>query len=320
MNELLTICILTYNRPKYLLECINSILNQTFQNFRVVILDNASELNYSEVLNCYSDPRIIYRRHKTNMGAAGNMSLALNEYTDGKYSMFFHDDDLMHPQLLATGISILENNKDIVFVSSLFQAFKEIPTPFQKHSPITSIQYCNKSETIENFLKGMPVHFGSTIFRNESLKNKPLEYDKYSKICDRPFLLGLLENGKKCAIIKEPLVLYRLHDSQDSKIGELSGDNIIELYKTYRESYKFQQSIQNYWLYFSTTGYEMLDSYSHLSKENRDSLFVYLKRCKNAKVISYPFLLIYFSRKLRTELSKFIIRCKTNMKRLIKNQ
>ncbi|MBA4319039.1 MAG: hypothetical protein C0412_11630 [Flavobacterium sp.] len=311
MNELLTICVLTYNRPEFLSECINSILNQTFQKFRVVILDNASELDYSQVINRFVDPRITYRRHQINIGGPGNMKIALEEYTDSKYSMFFHDDDLMNPQLLATGISILEYNNDIVFVSSMFQAFKEVPAPFQQQSQITAIQYCDKSETIENFLKGTPVHFGSTIYRSKSLENKYLDYERYSKLCDRPFLVSLLNEQSKCAIIKVPLVLYRLHDSQDSKIGDLAGNNIIELYKTYRESYKFQQSIQNYWLYFSTTGYEMLESYLHLSKDNRDSLMVYLQKCKKAKIISYPFLMIYLLRILKAGLINFILRIKT---------
>jgi glycosyltransferase involved in cell wall biosynthesis len=311
MRELLTICILSYNRPLFLSECIGSILNQTFQDFRVVILDNASELDYSKVIDQFVDPRIIYRRHPINVGGPGNLAIALNEYTDSKYSMFFHDDDLMHPQLLATEISILEKNNDVVFVASIFQAFKEVPTPFQQHSQVTAIQYCDKSETIENFLQGTPVHFGSTIYRSESLENKYLDYERYSKISDRPFQLSLFNEHSKCAIIKEPLVFYRVHDSQDSKIGDLSGNNIIELYKTYLESFNIQQSIQNYWLYYSTTGYEMLDSYSHLSKNDRDSVFIFLEKCRKANIIRYPFLIIYLLRILKAGLYKIIFRLRT---------
>lgn len=81
-----TIAIPAY-KSDFLKECIESILNQTFQDFELIIIDDASPYPIREIISQFNDPRISYYRNKTNSGAINVvdnwnkcLSLAQGEY------------------------------------------------------------------------------------------------------------------------------------------------------------------------------------------------------------------------------------------------
>jgi len=95
----ISVTITTYNRAHLLPRAINSVLNQTYQNFELIIVDDCSTDNTKEVINTFSDSRIIYHRHTKNKGllAATNTGW---ELTRGKYTCKLDDDDELLPNAL----------------------------------------------------------------------------------------------------------------------------------------------------------------------------------------------------------------------------
>ena len=261
-------------------------------------MDNASELENSEVVSHFANRRIIYRRHSKNLGGIENGLIALREYTDTKYLMIFHDDDLMHPRLLESEIAILEQTQDVAFVSTTFQGFEGEPPEFPSISHDPDIRYCSKVGLVELLLAGLPLHFGSTIYRSDTLHGHSINYERYAKISDRPFLLAILGENRRCAVIPEPFVQYRIHPNQDSQIGDLESKHIIEIYKTYHQVLKDGWSMRAAWSFYKTTGYELIDSYWRLPSVGRESLMVFLRRGYRARIFLYPFALVYFIRRL----------------------
>ena len=94
-NELVTICITTYNREKFLQKTVESILKQTYTEFEIIIVDDYSTDGTQELIENYLiklDTRIRYIRHEVNKGlAAGRNSAIFN--AKGKYFTFCDDDD-----------------------------------------------------------------------------------------------------------------------------------------------------------------------------------------------------------------------------------
>ena len=84
MNNLLSVCIPTYNRAKLLREAIESILQQSYVDFELIIVDNASKDDTKEVVNSFKDPRIRYFKNSSHLGLALNwnrcIALAKNNY------------------------------------------------------------------------------------------------------------------------------------------------------------------------------------------------------------------------------------------------
>ena len=87
-----SVIIPTYRRPVFLGKAIESVLNQTFQDFEVIIVDDASNDNTSEVVRGFSDKWIQYGCHEVNNGGAAAWNNGIR-YAHEKYIAFLDDDD-----------------------------------------------------------------------------------------------------------------------------------------------------------------------------------------------------------------------------------
>ena len=101
-EPLVTIAIPTYNSAdRYLPLAIRSALAQTYENLDIIVSDNGSIDNTSDVVAGFGDPRIRYIRHEKGLGPNGNFNFCLNE-AKGAYTLLLHDDDLIDADYVAT--------------------------------------------------------------------------------------------------------------------------------------------------------------------------------------------------------------------------
>ncbi|MBD2079350.1 glycosyltransferase family 2 protein [Leptolyngbya sp. FACHB-17] len=91
-----TVAIPTYNRSDLLKVSLESVLNQDYPDFQVLILDNASTDNTEAIVRSFDDPRIIYVRHSTNIGLLNNWNKAI-ELSNSSYLTILSDDDVLLP-------------------------------------------------------------------------------------------------------------------------------------------------------------------------------------------------------------------------------
>ena len=117
MGDKVTALIPTYQRPKLLRRAILSVLNQTHKNLQVSVFDNASGDNTEDVVAALKnqDTRILYHRHKKNMGALQNFKYAFRSVNTAYFSVL-SDDDVLVSDFYEQATHILENNTDIGFV------------------------------------------------------------------------------------------------------------------------------------------------------------------------------------------------------------
>src|SRR5215510_14681170 len=105
------VCVITptHNRAEFLRSAITSVLNQTFQDFEIVIIDDASRDHTQEVIANFSDARIKVIRNQISKGAAGARNIGLIN-TSCEYIAFLDDDDEWLPEKLKIQISLLDNS------------------------------------------------------------------------------------------------------------------------------------------------------------------------------------------------------------------
>lgn len=104
-----SICIPAF-KSKFLIECIESILNQTFKDFEIIILNDASPENVEEIVENFHDSRIRYYKNKKNVGAINvvyNWNKCLN-YAIGEYIVMIGDDDVLMPYFLEKYNALIE--------------------------------------------------------------------------------------------------------------------------------------------------------------------------------------------------------------------
>lgn len=109
MDGLVSIIMPSYNTAPYIEETIQSVLNQTYTNWELIIVDDYSNDNTDEVLDTIKDNRIRYFKNEKNSGAAVSRNKALRE-AKGQWIAYLDSDDLWMPEKLEKQIKFMEEN------------------------------------------------------------------------------------------------------------------------------------------------------------------------------------------------------------------
>lgn len=113
-----SVIIPTYNREKIISDSISSVLNQTYKNFELIIVDDCSTDNTVDVVKKINDPRIVILRQPKNMGACAARNRGIDE-SRGSIIAFQDSDDLWNERKLERQISELYKNRaDITFCAA----------------------------------------------------------------------------------------------------------------------------------------------------------------------------------------------------------
>ncbi len=128
-----SVVIPTHNRPELLAEAIKSVLNQTFQDFEIIIVDDGVEKRADKVCQSFSDPRIIYINHDLECGGGAARNTGIKK-SNGKYIAFLDDDD----QWIVNKLSIQLEKLDVSSGDVGF-CFSAVENIFVNHREITTV-------------------------------------------------------------------------------------------------------------------------------------------------------------------------------------
>lgn len=109
MDELVSVIMPSFNTGEYIAASIESVLAQTYSNWELLIVDDCSTDNTTEVICRYQDPRIILLKNKTNSGAALSRNYALRE-AKGRWIAFLDSDDTWEPKKLEKQLRFMQEN------------------------------------------------------------------------------------------------------------------------------------------------------------------------------------------------------------------
>lgn len=112
-NEMVSIIMPAYNTGRYIAQSIQSVINQTYQNWELIIVDDCSDDETVDMIREFQDKRIRLYRAKQNCGAANCRNKALRE-ARGFWIAFLDSDDLWHPEKLSRQIAFM-NKEQIKF-------------------------------------------------------------------------------------------------------------------------------------------------------------------------------------------------------------
>jgi glycosyltransferase involved in cell wall biosynthesis len=109
-GPVVSVLIPTYNRPQYLSIALASVLQQSYRNLQVIVINDGGE-DLSDLIDSFGDPRLIFINRKENRGKPYSLNEALNR-ADGKYVAYLDDDDLYYPNHIETLLNALEYQAD----------------------------------------------------------------------------------------------------------------------------------------------------------------------------------------------------------------
>ncbi len=187
-----------FNRSKLLKECLESFINQTFENFEIIVVDDGSTEDLSFIIGL--DPRIKYFRQEHG-GMAKGLNLALTK-SSGKFVMPFGSDDTALPNLLEKEVEILENNPqyDVVFCDQWLLKNGKL-----KRKKYSGININNQKKFYKEMLERQVIAHGGTLWR----KDKYISLDEnIFPAEDWELFLSSVEKGLKFFHIPERLWIY----------------------------------------------------------------------------------------------------------------
>ena len=123
-NPVVSIIVPTYNARLYIKKTIESFLNQSFQDFECLIINDGSTDNTIQIVKKFTDPRVKVHTIKNSGGPSKPRNKGI-EKAQGKYIFIFDADDLMEPSKLQIYIDVFESNSDVDFIFSDFSCINE---------------------------------------------------------------------------------------------------------------------------------------------------------------------------------------------------
>lgn len=218
-NSNVDILLATYNGEKYLKAQLDSILNQTYSNFRLLISDDCSSDSTRKILKEYSknDNRIVLFFQEKNLGVIKNFEFLLNK-VENQYYMFSDQDDIWKENKIEKSIKKIEETQSDLVYSDLEVVDENLNVTYSSYWKLKGIY--NKIKKYNNFESLYLNNFvtGCTIISKKELIKKVLPFPNISKYVLHDYWLALIisQNGK-IDYIEEALIKYRQH--KNNKIG-----------------------------------------------------------------------------------------------------
>ena len=211
----ISVIIPVYNVEKYLNECLDSVLAQTFKDFEVICVNDGSTDNSPEILRQYADKD---QRVKIVTQSNQGLSMARNnglKEACGRYVYFVDSDDAIHPQCLEIAYSLAEKQQADLVCFSYIKMKEKIPdtgafdiSKLKSKTTCSPLQYC--------FGKKYKIRFNVwTKFYRRKLLNG-LEFIPKIHFEDYPHTFAVMARKPKTVIIDEPLYFYRINENSIS--------------------------------------------------------------------------------------------------------
>lgn len=212
-----SILIANYNNGKYFRDCYNSLVNQTYENWEVIIVDDASTDDSVEVIKSIikDDPRFKLYHNAVNQGC-GFTKRECMKYAEGELCAYLDPDDAIYTQALEKTINEFANTTDIVATYSQMMLCDDNLVP-------DKIFASTKQVYNSRYFFNCPIQFAHFFtFKKEAyLKTSGINPALRSAV-DQDLYLKILEYGD-VKYIKEPLYLYRLHSDGISQHSSKQG-------------------------------------------------------------------------------------------------
>lgn len=253
-----------YNQEHLIAEAIESVINQTYTDWELVIGDDCSTDNTYGVALSYQQrfpEKIILFRNEVNLGITGNCNEVLKRCR-GKYIAFIAGDDIFYPEKLGVQVELMESNIEIILCHHpvdkidggsrrMYESEIKKGCKFQKSTKSVA------KALIEN--KGCYFTSLSVMVRSDSVRNVGFD-NRIKRASDFLFWVDiLLTSDEKVLCVNKIMASYRIHESSTTSVGDFYGGDpfisygiieykypmLVDSVRIARGSYYYQLGIIN---------------------------------------------------------------------------
>lgn len=295
MNPLISFVIPVYKVERYLGQCVESILCQTYSNIEVILVDDGSPDGCPQICDEYAnnDTRIKVI-HKQNGGLSDARNMGL-QHVSGDFVIFVDSDDFWSTKEDLSEIVSLLVEQDLDFLGFNFSYYysENNSEKYKSYPKSLSMPLDGEHALIQSVGNGdLPMSAWNKVINVDFLRQNGLFFRKGILAEDIPWFINVLEKTKKCIFVNKYIYNYRQNvaTSITASGGQRSFDNLFEIVKTEIDllpSRSFSKNAKNHLLSFLAYEYciLLLKAESFKGKRRTESL----RQLKEYKwLLDYP--------------------------------
>ena len=206
-NPLVTACIASYNHEKYITEAINSLLQQTYPNIELIVIDDGSSDNSPQIIAELAKKHNFTFITQENMGVTKTLNKIIS-LAKGKYLTSLASDDIAMKERISIQVELLENNPQFDSCGGSFSYIND------EGKTLNTINKGYRELEFEDIFLGKKagVNIATVMFTINSIREIG-GYDEKLIGEDINLLFALTNKGHKIAVIEDVVTKYRLHNN-----------------------------------------------------------------------------------------------------------
>ena len=217
-----------YNGDRYLAQAIDSILQQTYRDYEIIVVDDGSTDNTAKVAQQYGD-RLRYLRQR-NQGVAASRNLGLAAAL-GEYIAFLDQDDVLLPDKFAQQVELLDRDRDLGIVNSGWQICQHDEQNQGSSVTLAAVQPWQQIPELNaaNLIIWKPVFLGAMLFRRVWLERAGGFNTTLEQTPDVDLVMRLAKMGCPAAWVEQITVKYRQHEGNASRNSLLQAQELNQI-------------------------------------------------------------------------------------------
>ncbi|MDE2018751.1 MAG: glycosyltransferase family 2 protein [Patescibacteria group bacterium] len=212
-KALVSILINAHNSERYIGEAIDSALAQTWPNFEIVIVEDASTDRTAEIIKSYNDPRIRYFHNDHNQGIVGSRNQLLKE-AKGEFFTWLDADDIYLPDRVQAEVEFLEAHPEFAGVYSNILYFFDGPLDSARgRAPVKFYRHIYEhwsGDIFGELLKKMFITNSAFMMRRSAYEKLGGFNPATGMVEDWEYFLRMAHNGMQIGFLDKDLIKYRL--------------------------------------------------------------------------------------------------------------
>lgn len=213
----ISVVLATYNDEKYIKEAIDSVLDQTYRDFELIIIDDGSNDRTAEIISSYNDERIILIKNERNMGLLYSLNRGM-AIAKGEYIARMDGDDICFPWRLQKQLEYMEKHQEITICGANHLVFSDGEKQIRK-----GLRPEDSGALKVRLLFGNPIAHSSWFIRKSDFLKYHFMYNEEFRYSQDYELIYRVLKSCKIACIQTILLKYRekVKTKPDKKRGDI---------------------------------------------------------------------------------------------------
>lgn len=277
MNSLVSIIVPVYNTEKWLIECVKSLLDQTYQNIEILLIDDGSKEECATLCDSFSDVRVrVFHQKNAGVSSARNKGL---DKAKGEYICFVDSDDMVDKNYCLYMLeALMQENKKVC--ACRYSSFMEKPSEDIEKGEIIVVKNSDKWSNVLHNNSSIEGYLWNKLFARDVIGDIRFS-TKYSMCEDQLFCFQVLDKTDDVVYIDSPLYHYRdnaegvtksLRPQQIAQAVEV-GEKLVEIVSANCNDATLASYKNNVAIWYYRLGWKVI---SHSVENWKDEL----KRCR----------------------------------------